>query len=61
MADRSSKIQPEELELRDRSIAHNIKIEETVIKHDSHDNLVKMTPSGYETKFPRTDNYFMTK
>jgi len=41
--------------------AHNLKIEEVTIAHDSHADLVKMTPAGFETSFPRKDNYFMTK
>ena len=62
MADRSAKIQPEGLELKDASSLNNIKIEEPISKPaDSHDNLIKMTPAGFETKFPRKDNYFMTK
>jgi hypothetical protein len=41
---------------------NNIKIEEQVLKPaDSHDDLIKMTPAGFETTFPRNDNYFMTK
>jgi len=32
-----------------------------MLKVDSHADLVKMPPSGFETSFPRKDNYFMTK
>jgi len=61
MADRTSKISPEGLELKGLNVPDDIKIEEPILKVDSHADLVKMTPAGFETIFPRKDNYFMTK
>lgn len=52
-------------------MVNNLKIEEIdktsapppkpAENHDDHANLVKMPPAGFETTFPRKDNYFMTK
>ena len=69
MADRSTKVQPEGIELTkdDTMQGLKVKIEEQPIAKpevkpaDSHDDLVKMPPSGMEQIFPRKDNYFMTK
>ena len=62
MVDQSSGQHLREFQLQDASSLNNIKIEEPISKpHDSHDDLVKMTPAGFETEFPRKDNYFMTK
>ena len=30
-------------------------------QHGGHDNLVKMKAPGFETQFPRKDNYYTTK
>jgi hypothetical protein len=47
--------------MKDLTTHDNIQIQEPALNVNSHADLVKMGPSGFETEFPRKDNYFMTK